>query len=60
MSEPLVRDLEMEEALQEEIKDTIEHKINHMVNGVLKQTRKKYTHIFFLTLYVIINYVNSF
>ena len=25
MSEPLVRDLAMEEALQEEIKDTIEH-----------------------------------
>ena len=42
MAERLVRDLEIEEALQDEIKETLEQKKNsHMSTGVLYQTREK-------------------
>ena len=45
MSEPLVRDLAMEEALQEEIKDTIEHN-NQSYGQWCAQKRQKKTKSF--------------
>ena len=54
MSEPLVRDLAMEEGLQEDIKDTLEH--NNQSDGEwFPQTDKEKITNIYLTIYVSIN-----
>ena len=46
MSELLVRDLAIEEALQEEIKDTLEHNNQSYGEWCAQKTRKKITPLF--------------
>ena len=46
MSEPQVRDLAMEEALQEEIKDTLEHNNQSYGEWCAQTDKEKITHLF--------------